>query len=522
MTTQVDFVDAGDLKVFVDAEQLKSLERKMAETGGFLDGAHMANAFNMLRPDELIWSFFVNNYLKGKEPMPFDLLVWNADSTRMPAANHRFYLRHCYLKNDLAKGKLRSTAAASTSSSVTIPIYELATREDHIAPARSVFAGAKLFGGDGALRARRLRPYRRRRQSAGQAEIPALDRRRDARRASRTGLPRPRRRRAPGGPTGSPGSPPRRPSGSRRASRAEASSPRSPTRPASMCGCALNALSPRLSPSGGAGAYKRRSLELQLMTKAPRSPAAPRLDLPLRMRRNRKAEWTRRLVAENVVTADDLIWPLFLVAGAKKRVPVAAMPGVERLSVDEAVRAAERAVKLEIPAIAFFPYTEAKLKDEQGSEAFNENNLVCQSLPRDQEGIPALGLVTDVALDPYTSHGHDGLMAGETILNDETVAALARQALNQARAGADIIAPSDMMDGRVGAIRAALDAEGFIDVQIMAYAAKYASAFYGPFREAVGSAARSRATSAPIRWTRPIPTRRCARSSSISPRAPTW
>src|SRR5580692_3392316 len=178
--------------------------------------------------------------------------------------------------------------------------------------------------------------------------------------------------------------------------------------------------------------------------------AAPRLDLAHRPRRNRKAEWTRRLVAENIVTTGDLIWPLFLVAGAKKRVPVTAMPGVERLSVDEALRAAERAVKLEIPAVAFFPYTEAKLKDEQGSEAFNESNLVCKACRAIKKEFPALGLVTDVALDPYTSHGHDGLMAGETILNDETVAALARQALNQARAGADIIAPSDMMDGRVG------------------------------------------------------------------------
>jgi porphobilinogen synthase len=224
------------------------------------------------------------------------------------------------------------------------------------------------------------------------------------------------------------------------------------------------------------------------MAKAPLSPAAPRLDLPLRMRRNRKAEWTRRLVAENVLTAADLIWPLFLVEGVKQRVPVAAMPGVERLSVDEAVRAAERAVALEIPAIAFFPFTEAKLKDEFGSEAFNEHNLVCKACRAIKKEFPDLGLITDVALDPYTSHGHDGLMSGETILNDETVAALARQALTQARAGADVIAPSDMMDGRVGAIRAALDAEGFIDVQIMAYAAKYASAFYGPFRDAVGSA----------------------------------
>jgi porphobilinogen synthase len=229
------------------------------------------------------------------------------------------------------------------------------------------------------------------------------------------------------------------------------------------------------------------------MNKAARVAASRRLDLSHRPRRNRKAEWTRRLVAEHVLTASDLIWPLFLIEGEKRRVAVAAMPGVDRLSVDEAVREAERAVKLDIPAIAFFPYTEPRLKDERGSEAFNESNLVCCACRAIKSEFPRLGLVTDVALDPYTSHGHDGLVrespSGElTILNDETVEALARQALNQARAGADIIAPSDMMDGRVGAIREALDAEGFLDVQIMAYAAKYASAFYGPFRDALGSA----------------------------------
>jgi porphobilinogen synthase len=224
-----------------------------------------------------------------------------------------------------------------------------------------------------------------------------------------------------------------------------------------------------------------------LRSPAPEHAAAPRLDLPNRPRRNRKAEWTRRLVAEHVLTADDLIWPLFLADGAQARTPVPAMPGVDRVSVEEAVREAERAVALAIPAIAFFPYTEAALKDELGSEAFNENNLVCRACRAIKREFPELGLVTDVALDPYTSHGHDGLMAGERILNDESVAALVRQSLNQARAGADVIAPSDMMDGRVGAIRAALDAEGFADVQILAYAAKYASAFYGPFRDAVGS-----------------------------------
>ena len=217
-----------------------------------------------------------------------------------------------------------------------------------------------------------------------------------------------------------------------------------------------------------------------------------RLDLTSRPRRNRKADWARRLVAEHVLTASDLIWPLFLIEGDKRRVPVGAMPGVDRLSVDEALREAERAVELKIPAIAFFPYTEPELKDAQGSEAFNDGNLVCRACRAIKREFPELGLVTDVALDPYTSHGHDGLVresvSGDlTILNDETVEALARQALNQARAGADVIAPSDMMDGRVGAIREALDAENFRDVQIMAYAAKYASAFYGPFRDALGS-----------------------------------
>jgi porphobilinogen synthase len=223
------------------------------------------------------------------------------------------------------------------------------------------------------------------------------------------------------------------------------------------------------------------------MLKTPRADPTSRLDIVHRPRRNRKAEWARRLVCENVLTTNDLIWPLFLIEGKKARVPVTAMPGVDRLSVDEAVREAERAVTLGIPAIAFFPYTEASLKDEGGSEAFNEQNLVCKACRAIKQEFPGLGLITDVALDPYTSHGHDGLMAGETIMNDASVAALVRQALNQARAGADVIAPSDMMDGRVGAIRTALDAEGFLDVQILAYAAKFASAFYGPFRDAVGS-----------------------------------
>ena len=214
-----------------------------------------------------------------------------------------------------------------------------------------------------------------------------------------------------------------------------------------------------------------------------------RLDLTSRPRRNRKADWTRRLVRENVLTSDDLIWPLFLVNGAKTRAPVDSMPGVERLSVDEAVREAERAARLAIPCIALFPYTDPKLRDEGGSEALNPDNLVCRAIRAIKKEVPEIGVLCDVALDPYTSHGHDGLLRDGTIVNDETVEVLVRQALVEAEAGCDIIAPSDMMDGRVGAIRAALDRADLVDVSIMAYAAKYASAFYGPFRDAVGSSA---------------------------------
>jgi porphobilinogen synthase len=216
--------------------------------------------------------------------------------------------------------------------------------------------------------------------------------------------------------------------------------------------------------------------------------SASSLDLTIRPRRNRKAEWARRMVRENVLTTDDLIWPLFVSDGHNKRTPVASMPGVDRLSVDQAVREAERAAKLDIPCIALFPYTEPTLRDERGSEGINADNLVCQSVRAIKREFPDIGVLCDVALDPYTSHGHDGLLEDGKILNDATVAVLVQQAVVQAEAGCDIIAPSDMMDGRVGAIRAGLDAAGFVDVQIMAYAAKYASAFYGPFRDAVGSA----------------------------------
>src|SRR5882672_179966 len=218
------------------------------------------------------------------------------------------------------------------------------------------------------------------------------------------------------------------------------------------------------------------------------APRATPLDLATRMRRNRKSEWARRMVRENVLTTNDLIWPLFITDGSSKRVPVASMPGVDRLSVDQAVREAVRAAELDIPCIALFPYTEAGLRDDAGSEACNPENLICQAVRAIKKEVPDIGILCDVALDPYTSHGHDGLMRGGEIVNDETVEVLVRQALLEAEAGCDIIAPSDMMDGRVGAIRKALDAAGRTDVQIMAYAAKYASAFYGPFRDAVGSA----------------------------------
>ncbi|MFG1402361.1 porphobilinogen synthase [Xanthobacter sediminis] len=220
----------------------------------------------------------------------------------------------------------------------------------------------------------------------------------------------------------------------------------------------------------------------------PETASTPRLDLVQRPRRNRKSDWARRLVREASLSVDDLIWPIFVMEGKATRAPIASMPGVERLTVDEAVRAAERAAKLKIPALALFPYVDPNLRDPLGSEALNENNLVCQTLRAIKAEVPEIGLITDVALDPFTSHGHDGLLEEGRILNDETVDILVRQALVQAEAGADVIAPSDMMDGRVGAIRAGLDGAGFTDVQIMSYAAKYASAFYGPFRDAIGTA----------------------------------
>ncbi|MEI9886749.1 MAG: porphobilinogen synthase [Rhizomicrobium sp.] len=207
-----------------------------------------------------------------------------------------------------------------------------------------------------------------------------------------------------------------------------------------------------------------------------------------RLRRLRRHDWTRRLVAESTLSAADFIWPLFVIAGDRKREPVPSMPGVERLSVDLAVGAAEEAAKLGIPAVALFPYTDPSLRSEDGREAVNADNLVCRAVRAIKKAVPQIGVLCDVALDPYTSHGHDGILIDDDVANDETVEILVRQALVQAEAGCDIIAPSDMMDGRVGAIRGALESNGFKNTLIMAYAAKYASAFYGPFRDAVGSA----------------------------------
>jgi porphobilinogen synthase len=208
----------------------------------------------------------------------------------------------------------------------------------------------------------------------------------------------------------------------------------------------------------------------------------------LRMRRLRRHDWSRRLVAEATLSAADFIWPLFVVEGENRREPVASMPGVDRLSIDLAVAAAQEAARLRIPVIALFPQTDPARKTEDGREATNADNLICRAVRAIKKAVPEIGVLCDVALDPYTSHGHDGVFVGEHVANDESVEILVRQALVQAEAGCDVIAPSDMMDGRVGAIRQALETNGFKDTLIMAYAAKYASAFYGPFRDAVGSA----------------------------------
>ncbi|HZT19320.1 MAG TPA: porphobilinogen synthase [Dongiaceae bacterium] len=209
----------------------------------------------------------------------------------------------------------------------------------------------------------------------------------------------------------------------------------------------------------------------------------------LRLRRNRTDDWIRRLVAESRLDVADLIWPVFVHGGAAAREPISAMPGVDRLSIDALVDAAGEAARLGVPAIALFPFVPPEQKSEDGAEACRADNLCNRAIGAVKRAVPGIGVICDVALDPYTTHGHDGLLVDGRILNDETVEVLCRQALAEAEAGVDVVAPSDMMDGRVGRLRDALDAAGFIDVKILSYAAKYASAFYGPFREAIGSKA---------------------------------
>ena len=209
-----------------------------------------------------------------------------------------------------------------------------------------------------------------------------------------------------------------------------------------------------------------------------------------RLRRLRRHDWSRRLIAEQSLTPGDLIWPLFIIDGHNAKTAIKTMPGVERLSVDLAVKAAKEALALGIPALALFPNTQDERRNEGATEAHNPDNLMCRALAAIKQAVPDIGLIADVALDEYSSDGQDGLVRNGEILNDETIDVMVKSALVQAKAGADIIAPSDMMDGRVGAIRAALDGDGHEHVQIMSYAAKYASVYYGPFREAVGSGAR--------------------------------
>ncbi len=220
---------------------------------------------------------------------------------------------------------------------------------------------------------------------------------------------------------------------------------------------------------------------------------SPRFRMPsgayprTRLRRTRMADWSRRLVAEHRLSLDDLIWPVFIHEGPRQRVPVASMPEIERIPLDQLAKVAETAVTLGLPAVALFPAVDSNLKSEDAREAVNPNNLVGRAVRAVKKAAPGLGVICDVALDPYTPHGHDGLLRAGEIVNDETVAVLCKQAVALAESGADIVAPSDMMDGRVGAIRDALETQGFKNVKILAYAAKYASALYGPFRHAVNS-----------------------------------
>ena len=208
----------------------------------------------------------------------------------------------------------------------------------------------------------------------------------------------------------------------------------------------------------------------------------------LRLRRNRKTDWSRRLTQENTLSVNDLVLPIFLVDGKNKKQSIKTMPDVFRYSIDRLPEIIDKAVSKKLPMIALFPYTESKLKNDIGSEALNENNLVCKALRLVKKKYKnKIGIMCDVALDPYTSHGHDGLLKSDKILNDETVEVLVKQSLLQAEMGCDVISPSDMMDGRIGKIRKALDKKNFKQVQILSYAVKYASSFYGPFRDAIGS-----------------------------------
>ena len=208
----------------------------------------------------------------------------------------------------------------------------------------------------------------------------------------------------------------------------------------------------------------------------------------LRLRRNRKSNWSRRLVSENTLSVNDLILPVFVIEGKNKKVPIKSMPGIFRYSIDKLNQVVGNAVSLKIPMVAIFPYINKNLKNSRGTEALNKNNLVCRATNFIKKKYKdKIGVMCDVALDPYTSHGHDGLLKSGKIINDETIKILVSQSLIQAEAGCDVIAPSDMMDGRIGLIRKALDKNNFQDVQLLSYAVKYASSFYGPFRDAVGS-----------------------------------
>ena len=207
----------------------------------------------------------------------------------------------------------------------------------------------------------------------------------------------------------------------------------------------------------------------------------------VRMRRNRKTEWSRRLVSENNLSSNDLIWPIFIKEGKNIKEPIKSMPGVYRYTLDKIENLVEKAINKKIPMIALFPNTPISKKNAKGSEALNKNNLVCRALRLIKKNYNEIGLMCDVALDPYTNHGHDGILKNNYVDNDETVKILIKQSLLQAEMGCDVIAPSDMMDGRIGAIRKALDKNGFKLVQLLSYAVKYASNFYGPFRDAVGS-----------------------------------